>query len=63
MVTVIAWIGAHAVGTFPMWGALYVWALFCDLVVLGALTRVASAFRQAPARRRGPESANDGRAA
>jgi len=60
MVTVIAWIGAQAVGGFPMWGALYVWALFCDLVVLGAMAR---ASRHAPARRRGLEAANDGRAA
>ena len=63
MVTVIAWIGAQAVGAFPMWGALYVWALFCDMVVLGAMARVVSASRHALARRRGLEAANDGRAA
>ena len=41
MATVIAWIGAQAVDAHPAFGALYVWALFCDLLTLSALVRLA----------------------
>jgi len=45
MTTAIAWIGAQLAGAAPAWGWLYVWTIFCDLVVLGAISRVVAPSR------------------
>lgn len=40
MTTALAWIGAQAFDAFPTWGWLYVWTIFCDVMVLAFLSRL-----------------------